>query len=85
MCASQGVLAGADAHATHAFHIDAGNLDRVLGAFGQQAGVMIAVDSALTQGIHSSGLDGSYAIAEGLSGCSHPRACRRCPKARATG
>lgn len=80
VCASQGVLAGADAHATHAFHIGAGNLDRVLGAFGQQAGVMIAVDSALTQGIHSSGLDGSYAIAEGLERLLAPQGLQAMPE-----
>ena len=49
-----------------AFDIPAGNLDRVLGAFGQQAGVMVGIDSALSSGVQSSGLQGSFAVEEGL-------------------
>ena len=49
-----------------AYDIPAGNLDRVLGAFGQQAGVMVGIDSALSSGVQSSGLQGSFAVEEGL-------------------
>ena len=48
------------------YDIAAGTLDRVLGAFGNQAGVMIAIDSALAKGVQSQGLHGSFAVAEGL-------------------
>ncbi|NMY97443.1 MULTISPECIES: TonB-dependent siderophore receptor [Pseudomonas] len=48
------------------YDIAAGSLDRVLGAFGNQAGVMIAIDSALAKGVQSQGLHGSFAVAEGL-------------------
>ena len=43
---------------TRSYRIPAGSLDSVLGAFGQQAGVMIGVDSALSAGQHSDGLNG---------------------------
>ena len=56
----------------HAYHIAAGNLDSVLGSFGQQSGVMIAVDSTLTTGIHSSGLSGNFAVSEGLQRLLEP-------------
>ena len=48
------------------FNIAPASLDQVLGSFGQQAGVMIAVDSALTTGIQSNGLKGNFAVADGL-------------------
>ena len=48
------------------FTIAPSSLDQVLGSFGQQAGVMIAVDSALTTGIQSNGLTGNFAVADGL-------------------
>jgi len=50
----------------HAFNIAPGSLDSVLGAFGQQSGVMIGADSALTTGIQSTGLHGSFAVNQGL-------------------
>lgn len=49
-----------------AYDISPGSLDRVLGAFGQQAGVMIGIDSALAAGIQSKGLKGSFSVDEGL-------------------
>ncbi|OLS60877.1 TonB-dependent siderophore receptor [Pseudomonas putida] len=52
---------------TRSYRIAAGSLDSVLGAFGQQAGVMIGVDSALTAGLRSDGLDGEYSVSEGLA------------------
>ncbi|WP_025859230.1 TonB-dependent siderophore receptor [Pseudomonas sp. CHM02] len=48
------------------YDIPAGSLDRVLGAFGQQSGVMIGVDSALAAGLRSPGLKGHFAVDEGL-------------------
>lgn len=48
------------------YNIAAGSLDSVLGAFGQQSGVSIAVDSALTTGIQSPGLRGNFVVSEGL-------------------
>ena len=50
----------------HAFAIPTGSLDMALGALGQQAGVMIAVDSSLTQGLRSAGLQGRYSVEEAL-------------------
>lgn len=50
----------------HAYSIAPGSLDAVLGSFGQQSGVMIAVDSSLTTGMRSSGLSGNFAVDEGL-------------------
>ena len=66
--ASHAALAAtASEHAqSQSFNIAPASLDQVLGNFGQQAGVMIAVDSALTTGIQSSGLTGNFAVAEGL-------------------
>ncbi len=51
---------------TRSYRIPAGSLDSVLGAFGQQAGVMIGVDSTLTAGQHSEGLNGDYSVQDGL-------------------
>ena len=48
------------------YDIAPGNLDQVLGAFGQQSGTMIAVDSNLTQSLRSPGLKGRFAVSEGL-------------------
>jgi outer membrane receptor for ferric coprogen and ferric-rhodotorulic acid len=56
----------------HAYSIPAGSLDQVLGAFGQQAGVSIAVDSALTTGVQSAGLNGEFTLTEGLEGLLQP-------------
>ncbi|WP_437879707.1 TonB-dependent siderophore receptor [Pseudomonas sp. LRF_L74] len=53
--------------APRSYAIAAGSLDRVLGAFGQQSGVMIAADSALTRGLRSEGLQGSFAVGEALA------------------
>ena len=62
--ASQGAFATSDSE--HAYSIAPGSLDAVLGSFGQQSGVMIAVDSSLTTGMRSSGLSGNFAVDEGL-------------------
>lgn len=69
--ASQPLLA-ADSTATiqqptRSYRIPAGSLDSVLGAFGQQAGVMIGVDAALTAGQQSPGLNGEYSVQGGLT------------------
>lgn len=62
--ASQGAFAASGSE--HAYSIAQGSLDAVLGSFGQQSGVMIAVDSSLTTGMRSSGLSGNFAVDEGL-------------------
>ncbi|WP_138737936.1 TonB-dependent siderophore receptor [Pseudomonas sp. FSL W7-0098] len=62
--ASQGAFAASGSQ--HAYSIAPGSLDAVLGSFGQQSGVMIAVDSSLTTGMRSSGLSGNFAVDEGL-------------------
>ena len=62
--ASQGAFATSDSE--HAYSIAPGSLDAVLGSFGQQSGVMIAVDSSLTTGMRSSGLSGNFAVDDGL-------------------
>lgn len=62
--ASQGAFAASGSE--HVYSIAPGSLDAVLGSFGQQSGVMIAVDSTLTNGMRSSGLSGNFAVDEGL-------------------
>lgn len=62
--ASQGAYAASGGE--HVYSIAPGSLDAVLGSFGQQSGVMIAVDSTLTNGMRSSGLSGNFAVDEGL-------------------
>ena len=62
--ASQGAFAASGSE--RVYSIAPGSLDAVLGSFGQQSGVMIAVDSSLTTGIRSSGLSGNFAVDEGL-------------------
>ncbi|MNM52267.1 Ferrichrome-iron receptor precursor [compost metagenome] len=57
----------AEHSAARAFDIPAGRLDSALGQFGQQAGVMVAVDSQLSQGLRSPGLQGTYPVTQGLS------------------
>lgn len=49
------------------FNIPAGSLDQALGRFGREAGVMIAIDPALTNGLHSDGLQGKNSINGGLN------------------
>lgn len=49
------------------YNIPAGSLDQVLGSFGRAAGVMIAIDPALTSGLRSDGLQGKQSAASGLS------------------
>jgi outer membrane receptor for ferric coprogen and ferric-rhodotorulic acid len=51
---------------TRHYQIAPGSLDSVLGAFGQQSALMIAADAALTRGVHSNGLSGSYSFNEAL-------------------
>ncbi|MEN5202556.1 TonB-dependent siderophore receptor [Pseudomonas wadenswilerensis] len=49
------------------YDIAPGSLDRVLGQFGQQAGVMVAVDSQLSNGLQSPGLRGQFAVDQALA------------------
>lgn len=49
------------------FTVAPGPLDRALGAFGQQSGIMLAADSTLTLGLQSAGLKGRFSIDEGLA------------------
>ncbi|THF62997.1 TonB-dependent siderophore receptor [Pseudothauera nasutitermitis] len=62
-----GSAGGAQASASRAYDIPAGSLDQVLGHFGREAGVMIAIDPELTQGIRSGGLRGTHTTASGLA------------------
>ncbi|MNH12239.1 Fe(3+) dicitrate transport protein FecA precursor [compost metagenome] len=65
------------------YDIAPGSLDRVLGQFGQQAGVMVAVDSQLSNGLQSPGLRGQFGVDQALAqliagagsrpGCHHRR------------
>ena len=48
------------------YRIPPGNLDDALGAFGNTAGIMVAVDPGLTAGMNSKGLDGVFSVVEGL-------------------
>jgi len=49
------------------FDIAPGSMDRVLGQFGQQAGVMVAVDSQDSNGVQSPGLRGQFSVEQGLA------------------
>ncbi|CAM4405045.1 TonB-dependent siderophore receptor [Bordetella pseudohinzii] len=49
------------------YDIAAGPMDQVLNRYAQDAGVMLAVDGALTAGRQSAGLRGSYGLAEGFA------------------
>lgn len=49
------------------YDIPAGSLDQVLNAYAQQAGVMIAIDGALTAGRRSAGLRGAYGLRDGFA------------------
>ena len=51
---------------TKQYNIPAGSLDQVLGRFGREAEVMIAIDPELTRNQRSAGLQGSYSVAGGL-------------------
>ena len=62
-----GSAGGAQASASRVYDIPAGSLDQVIGLFGREAGVMIAIDPELTQGIRSSGLSGTHTTASGLA------------------
>ncbi|MGE4448953.1 MAG: TonB-dependent siderophore receptor [Azospira sp.] len=52
--------------AARSYSIPAGTLSRVLSQFAAEAGVLLSVDAALTEGKQSSGLQGSYGVAQGL-------------------
>ena len=52
--------------AARSYSIAAGTLSRVLSQFAAEAGVLLSVDAALTEGKQSSGLQGSYGVAQGL-------------------
>lgn len=56
------VHAEAQAPRAIAFSIPAGPLSAALGAFGVQAGVMVASDPGLTAGASTRGLTGTYAV-----------------------
>ncbi|MGT2433781.1 STN domain-containing protein [Cupriavidus basilensis] len=49
------------------YDIGAGSLDQVLGHFGRQAGVLVAIDPELTKGLRSEGLHGTYTVTEALA------------------
>jgi outer membrane receptor for ferric coprogen and ferric-rhodotorulic acid len=59
--------AAAQSDQVRPYNIPAGSLDQVLGSFGRAAGVMIAIDPALTSGLRSDGLQGKQSVASGLS------------------
>lgn len=52
--------------AAHSYSIPAGPLSRVLSQFAAEAGVMLSADATLTEGKQSTGLQGSYGVAQGL-------------------
>ena len=49
------------------YDIAAGSLDSTLGRLGQEAGVMISIDPALTAGLQSGGLRGNYSVTGALA------------------
>lgn len=52
--------------ALRSYDIDAGTLDQVLGRFGRDSGVLVAIDPSLTAGLRSNGLQGSYGERDAL-------------------
>lgn len=64
---AQGAATAAQSDAVRQYSIPAGTLDQVLGNFGRTAGVMIAIDPALTSGLRSAGLQGTQSVTSGLS------------------
>lgn len=55
------------AHAVARHDIPSGRLDQALNRFAVSAGILLAIDAALTAGKTSAGLSGSYGVREGLS------------------
>lgn len=49
------------------YHIAAGKLGTALSDFGVQSGVTVQLDSRLTEGLTTSGLDGQYTVQDGLA------------------
>ena len=49
------------------YQIAAGNLDTALNQFAAKAGITLSVDSSLTRGKHSKGLQGNYTLNDGLT------------------
>lgn len=49
------------------FQIPAGPLAEALGTFGMQAGVMVASEPALTTGVRTAGVQGTYAVQQALT------------------
>lgn len=52
---------------THTYAIPAGPLDQALNRFASEAGILLSVNAQLTAGKRSQGLNGSYAVNEGLA------------------
>ncbi|WP_188036642.1 TonB-dependent Fe(3+) dicitrate receptor FecA [Pseudomonas sp. EZ-C24] len=48
------------------YHIAAGSLEQALNQFGRESGALISYGSQLTQGLQSPGLQGEYALDQGL-------------------
>lgn len=57
----------ASAEQGRSYTILAGNLDQALNRFASEAGILLSVDSRLTAGKQSSGLNGSYSLDEALA------------------
>lgn len=60
-------LAQAQSDAIQTYNIPAGNLDQVLNQFALDAGIELYLDSALTNGQQSPGLQGRFSINQGLN------------------
>ncbi|WP_156414288.1 FepA family TonB-dependent siderophore receptor [Bordetella sp. N] len=63
------------------YDIAANSLDQVLSRFGQQSGVMVAINPSLTAGKQSPGLRGRYAPAQALSALLTPHGLQAVPAA----
>ncbi len=53
--------------AVRTYSIKAGSLDTVLAQFGQQSGVMVSVNGAVSKGKRSPGLEGDYSVEQALN------------------
>lgn len=67
MTAAFALPGSAAAQADHVYTIPSGALADAINSFAEQSGVQILYDAALTQGRNSSGLQGRFGVAEGLS------------------
>lgn len=66
VCGISVAVHAADEQAQHHYEIGSGQLGQALSSFAMQSGIALSFDPALTKGINTQGLSGSYSIAQGF-------------------